>query len=613
MQTKFMLIRLIIACMFILMLLLGNCVAAPLADPCQNVTCPVGYMCTVGSCVVDPCYNITCPNDGNPCTREFCNKTSGKCATTTIQTDGIPCDDGNPCTVTDSCHLGKCAGVVWLKAPGCGEYCPESSPCDDSNPCTTKDTCQNGRCIGSPVACPGDGNVCTEDSCGPATGSCVSSPVNCDDSNPITTDFCDPSIGCVHLDHSMVFMSDPQLGRKVTRADGSEEDVFFRNILHSLSVNTMAKTTGCRGTVIVGDLTDYGHDYELEPYKTLYESSTTIFPGLGNHDYGNDDTWENRCPTNMVEYMINSVQNLNAKHPDFQVSFDMERVKGYTFPVYTDTIIGSLDYSWNIGNIHYVHLNNYPEYKRSWSNYRSDRAEVITVIILPGKEWLERDLSTARKQGKSIILNIHDVSVPYNDEDFRKLLDKFRVSAIFAGHFHDIIGTDPLLYTFNTENNSVPTFFCGSAEANKYLYASFEPDNMTVKIMDSSRGACEVVKIFDPVPLKHPATNTPGEVSVKNSGNYVARYNLSYSLGGKTMSIESGDMYQGDIVVYGIPAEATNLHLRMAGLFVTWNEFMSQDIERPDGWTDYYRSTGTLFSWNWDRQPRSLVSERRGI
>jgi hypothetical protein len=96
-----------------------------------------------------------------------------------------------------------------------------------------------------------------------------------------------------------------------------------------------------------------------------------------------------------------------------------------------------------------------------------------------------------------------------NKEKFFKLLDKYSVSAIFSGHYHpngdksesiQTLNADPTVYP----NGSIPEYNCGSAEWNRYLYASFKPDTMTVKVMDGSDGSSNIVKTFDAVPLKHP-------------------------------------------------------------------------------------------------------------
>jgi hypothetical protein len=71
--------------------------------------------------------------------------------------------------------------------------------CDDGNACTLVDTCVETDCVGgSPVVCEDDGNKCTLDFCDSDTGACVHPAISCDDGNPCTNDSCDPGTGCVH-------------------------------------------------------------------------------------------------------------------------------------------------------------------------------------------------------------------------------------------------------------------------------------------------------------------------------------------------------------------------------------------------------------------------------
>src|SRR5437773_2089043 len=109
-------------------------------------------------------------------------------AKTTPTLECPSCDDFNLCTV-DSCD------------PATGTCRHEPLNCDDRNSCTT-DACvaltSGGvACQGVARDC-GDGNACTEDSCDPATGACANRPVTCDDGNACTVDSCDPATGaCV--------------------------------------------------------------------------------------------------------------------------------------------------------------------------------------------------------------------------------------------------------------------------------------------------------------------------------------------------------------------------------------------------------------------------------
>jgi hypothetical protein len=72
--------------------------------------------------------------------------------------------------------------------------------CDDGDPCTD-DFCdpETGQCFNVPIDCD-DGNPCTLDFCDAETGQCINVPVDCDDSDPCTIDSCDPDTGeCIHI------------------------------------------------------------------------------------------------------------------------------------------------------------------------------------------------------------------------------------------------------------------------------------------------------------------------------------------------------------------------------------------------------------------------------
>jgi choice-of-anchor C domain-containing protein len=191
----------------------------------QTDTCVAG-VCTGGNPVVctalDQCHDVgTCDqntglcsnpltncDDSNGCTTDSCDPVSG-CAHTPIS-----CDDSNVCT-NDFCspatgcyyqgvadgtdcttEPGPCQGVIFQPSVCGGGQCQPLPPvtCDDGNICTD-DSCdpENG-CVYTPVldrACV-DGNACTTNDRCDANGACVDgAPLNCDDSNPCTTDTCD--------------------------------------------------------------------------------------------------------------------------------------------------------------------------------------------------------------------------------------------------------------------------------------------------------------------------------------------------------------------------------------------------------------------------------------
>ena len=151
---------------------------------------------------------------------------------------GLPCDDGNPCTLDDKCKAGVCSGDLFscddgidctldqcnpdgtcdngLKPGWCfvDETCYEegageedepclecvssistdeltpdnTNACDDGDACTFGDSCVEGACLGKPVSCPADGNPCVTPVC--VDGKCDSTPVDgpCDDGSACTKD-----------------------------------------------------------------------------------------------------------------------------------------------------------------------------------------------------------------------------------------------------------------------------------------------------------------------------------------------------------------------------------------------------------------------------------------
>jgi len=176
-------------------------------------------------------------NDGNVCTDDSCNPASG--CVYVNNTD--PCDDGNACTTADTCSGGACVGGPppdcddqnvctddsCDPATGC-VHVNNTDPCDDGNACTTDDMCSDGTCVGGPPLDCDDQNVCTDDSCDPASGCvymnnadpcddgdacttadtcsggvCVGGPpLDCDDQNVCTDDSCDPASGCVYVNNT---------------------------------------------------------------------------------------------------------------------------------------------------------------------------------------------------------------------------------------------------------------------------------------------------------------------------------------------------------------------------------------------------------------------------
>ena len=209
----------------------SNDLVAGSGKPCDDGNaCTKGENCVLGVCaatLLDKC------SDGNPCTLDVCDPSSG-CLHTSLA-NGASCDDGDVCNGVDACDGGACVTGQKLtcvdanpctidacdKQKGC-KFSATLGDCNDGNACTTKDTCGSGSCIGQPLVCT-DNNPCTADGCDTQKG-CLYTPVlapcsdgnactspdvcqggvcgapavDCDDANACTVDTCDTKKGCGH-------------------------------------------------------------------------------------------------------------------------------------------------------------------------------------------------------------------------------------------------------------------------------------------------------------------------------------------------------------------------------------------------------------------------------
>jgi len=198
--------------------------------------CTENDICKDGKCKAGA--EIKC-DDKNPCTADSCDPKLGCVAK---PEDGGTCNaDDNPCTQNDTCEKGECkagpkkacdsgeacvVGKCDLNTGGCKYSAAPDIPCNDGNPCTESETCTGEICKGKLVNCD-DGSTCTSDACNPKTGcehknvqgpcddndkctekdacadgKCVGLAIGvtaaCDDNNDCTLDTCKSAEGCFH-------------------------------------------------------------------------------------------------------------------------------------------------------------------------------------------------------------------------------------------------------------------------------------------------------------------------------------------------------------------------------------------------------------------------------
>jgi RHS repeat-associated protein len=150
----------------------GTC--NPSTGACSNPAAANGTPCSDGNACTqtDSCQNGTCTGTNQViCTAPdachvagICNSSKGACSNPTAA-NGTICDDGDACTQTDSCQNGTCTGsdqVTCAAADAChvvgtcdsmsgqcsSPIAANGTSCNDGNPCTLGDTCTGGTCSG---------------------------------------------------------------------------------------------------------------------------------------------------------------------------------------------------------------------------------------------------------------------------------------------------------------------------------------------------------------------------------------------------------------------------------------------------------------------------------
>jgi len=135
----------------------------------NGAACDDGDPCTSGDkCASGKCAGKKLCDDNNPCTDDVCDPKTGACSAK-AGADGAACDDGDKCSTKDACKAGKCVGLVNTcndGEPCTTDLCDASTgkcshkaaatgtPCDDGNACTGGEKCTSGKCGGG-------SNVCT--------------------------------------------------------------------------------------------------------------------------------------------------------------------------------------------------------------------------------------------------------------------------------------------------------------------------------------------------------------------------------------------------------------------------------------------------------------------
>jgi hypothetical protein len=216
-----------------------------------------------------------------------------------------------------------------------------------------------------------------------------------------------------------------------------------------------------------------------------------VYAGLGNHDSEwtiydlacalvLDDDKDDLCDTK---------RRLWHNFPNTGIIFDFD----------VTTKHGSLAYSWNIGNYHFVQGHNLElEGKLALPGGFLCPPKWLDGMVVPSPvNWVKSDVAQATADGKKIVLCHHGPSFG----SIRDELDWTNVVAVFRGHFDSTHGTGLVKWVEDSHGNnitnglgnSIPIFQAGHSgnywsrgwyTDHQMIIAEFADDYMNVGLVD---------------------------------------------------------------------------------------------------------------------------------
>ncbi|MFV8988375.1 aegerolysin family protein [Serratia fonticola] len=295
--------------------------------------------------------------------------------------------------------------------------------------------------------------------------------------------------------YNIIIMSDPQAWRLDNNSDPNNNQYNWESFISKVRLSleglnsSLPPADKIRFGLLNGDITEFGRTSQRESFTKNFQSplasSFYIYLGLGNHDYANnvndctdgDDLGLNACARRMVSFMGEAITYYRSELPLFNDDYNEY-----------SNVYGSLSYSWDYGDMHYVQLQNHPTYHVDLTHWYFN-----TVYITESLDWLQKDLQAARSRGKTIVINFHDGTEHFinntsaqQKEKFQSILNSNNVMAVFIGHTHnagELSGSaKPSLY------GTTRVFNSGALFKGDFLFVKVDGKCLSVLIYNGSAG-----------------------------------------------------------------------------------------------------------------------------
>lgn len=306
-----------------------------------------------------------------------------------------------------------------------------------------------------------------------------------------------------------IVTSDPQYpwSDKTNKPGDTETDARRRQVSEALikmqfsAIQRFRKERGVPMPVIVnGDITAYGHGYELKKMKSLLATlDQPVYIGLGNHDYENNvnNCGNNGCARDMLHWLDSYVQSTIKPQ-----SYELSQERATRYVVWT----GSLSYLKKWAGISFLQLNNFPGYTKNFSSGVVPFETKREFRIKNDMRWFDEALYDATNYSDLVIVNMHDIGNDASSPFFNRLTDPYfkrKIAAVFAGHYHDTMG----VWKHRKELKGIPVFLSGAVPEKTFLIAEIHEIEKKMRVYGVTNNNTAQRKLLAEIPLNFTASS----------------------------------------------------------------------------------------------------------
>ncbi|MBY7649430.1 MAG: hypothetical protein DBO98_02800 [Candidatus Liberibacter europaeus] len=321
-------------------------------------------------------------------------------------------------------------------------------------------------------------------------------------------------------------------GKTISMNRFSQQEIHSWKIQHSNFVKNILSFSDNHNVMfysISGNKTDFGETWQTDMFaevyfrpllhhKTFEGRKTPFYMSMGSSEYlDNANTCRHEiildpfkqspdCSMDTINFTIEVIKYNKDLYNDYNADYSIINKGGFVY----DTIqySGSMAFSWNIDNLHFIQTHDNMFRKASYHDqFYTKEYEIYSLINSNGtiNTWLQDDINKARQKNQTIILLSEDIQnelLRANDKQkmaFIRLLTNNKISVIFSTSDNKTYEKRGLL------NNSgfyseVMVYYLGSANLKNFVLLE-KIGKRLVRLTEYSGRSGRIVKTQEMSPI----------------------------------------------------------------------------------------------------------------